>query len=93
MLFLQAITTKYIGPTNTRGARIVAKAQAGRLVVPYDHSLEVSANHAAAARAFAQKWDWDGTWVGGGTDEGACFVRLNGASIDASCNVFFVEPK
>jgi len=73
--FRQAITTKYHGPTNTRGARISARAEAGRIFVPYNHALNSSDNHAAAAMALAEKWGWDGPWHGGGTATGYVFVR------------------
>ena len=66
----QAIVTTYKGPTNASGARIVAKAQAGRIVVPYDHALDAYENHAAACRAYADRFAWSGEWVGGGTDAG-----------------------
>lgn len=36
---MQAIVTKYLGPTNHRGARIVAKAQAGRKVYAWQDDL------------------------------------------------------
>ena len=57
---MQAITTKYAGPTNTRGSRIIAKAAAGRVSVGYDHALNLEDNHAAAAQALAEKLGWVG---------------------------------
>ena len=74
----QAITTKYLGPTNQRGARIVARAFAGKVTVPWDYSENVMANHAAAAKALAEKYQWTGgRWHGGGLpdDTGYCFVH------------------
>ena len=74
----QAITTKYFGPTNHRGARIVARAFAGKVTVPWDYSENVMANHAAAAKALAEKYQWSGgRWHGGGLpdDTGYCFVH------------------
>jgi hypothetical protein len=68
--YRQAIATKYHGPTDTRGSRISAKAQAGRVSVPYDHALPVRTNHEAAARALAEKLGWVGKLVGGGNPEG-----------------------
>ena len=72
----QAVSTRYRGPTNTRGSRIIAQAEAGRMSFPYDHALDLYANHAAAAAAFAERWGWDGEYVGGGTQDGYCFVRV-----------------
>jgi hypothetical protein len=66
----QAIVTKYIGPTNYRGSRIVAKAAAGRIYVSYDHALNIEDNHTAAAEALANKFGWAGWWRGGGMPSG-----------------------
>jgi hypothetical protein len=57
---LQAITTKYLGPTNSRGARIKATGSFGRVTVPYDHALSAFENHRAAANAFMTKFGWTG---------------------------------
>jgi len=54
----QAITTKFIGPTNTRGSRIKASAYAGTITVAYDHSLNNDENHRAAADALCVKMGW-----------------------------------
>jgi hypothetical protein len=72
----QAIETRYAGPTNHRGARIIVRAQAGRMTVSWDHALNAEQNHLAAARAFAKKWGWGGRWRGGAnaTNTGYVFV-------------------
>lgn len=57
----QAIVTKYFGPTNTRGSRIKATAQAGSVVVPWDHSLGIDENHDRAANALLKKLGWHET--------------------------------
>ena len=63
---MQAIQTKYIGPSNVRGSRIKAKAAAGSITLHYDDSLNSDDNHRAAAMALAAKFGWDyGKWVGG----------------------------
>lgn len=66
----QAIVTKYFGPGNVRGSRIKATASAGSVTVAYDHALNTDGNHAAAAKALATKFAWNGYWVGGGMPEG-----------------------
>jgi hypothetical protein len=66
----QAIATRYHGPTNARGARVSATAQAGRIYVSWDYALGMDENHDAAARAFVAKWGWDGRWIGGGSPDG-----------------------
>lgn len=55
---LQAITTRYLGPTNTRGARVKATCEAGTHTVPYDPALSAFENHAAAARALVAILGW-----------------------------------
>lgn len=83
------ITTKYLGPTNTRGARIKATA-VGRnrsVTVSYPHTLVLGAAHMAAARALVIKLNSEPdafrildplTCVGWG-DRGAYFAVIPGA--------------
>ena len=75
----QAIITKYVGPTNHKGARVIARTGSGvKITVSWDHALDVPENHLAAARALAEKLNWDGVWVGGGTADGYAFVSTRG---------------
>jgi hypothetical protein len=62
----QAIVTKFHGPTNHRGARVKATADAGSVTVSWDHSLCIEANHRAAALALASRYGWPLDMVGGG---------------------------
>lgn len=55
---MQAIVTKYLGPTNIRGSRIKATAQAGSITATWDYALDICANHRAAAVALANKFKW-----------------------------------
>jgi hypothetical protein len=57
----QAITTKYLCPTNHRGARVKATAQAGSVTVSWDYALNADGNHTAAAQALAEKMGWNRT--------------------------------
>ena len=50
-----AIVTKYLGPTNTRGARVKATCDAGSVTVAWDYALNEEDNHNAAARALILK--------------------------------------
>lgn len=80
----QAITTKFLGPTNVRGSRVKATAAAGSITVHWDHALNVDQNHAKAAEALVRKLGWTseraegyaGLWVAGGlpSEEGNVFV-------------------
>jgi len=74
---MQAIITKYLGATNSNGARVRAKCQAKAITVPWDHSLGVEGNHDAAARELAAKLGWRyGNWHRGGMPDGTgnCYV-------------------
>ena len=63
---MKAISTKYIGPTNHRGARIKATDHDGNFVtVSYTHELSTDGEHDRAALALLQKMGWPGRWVRG----------------------------
>jgi len=66
---MQAIRTRYIAPTNTRGARVKADIHAVTATVtrPWDDSLTAEQNHKYAALLLTQKvgwqyFDWFGAW-------------------------------
>ena len=56
-----AIATKYIGPTNTRGARIKATLPSGKsITLQWNHNLDVDENTRQAAKACVRKHILDG---------------------------------
>ena len=56
---MQAIRTRYFGPTDTRGSRIQAKAEAGAIYVNYNYGLNSrEENHKAACEALMAKLQW-----------------------------------
>ena len=55
---MQAIVTKYHGPTNTRPGRVSAKCEAARVIVEWDHALNVDDNHRRAAETLRDKLGW-----------------------------------
>jgi hypothetical protein len=77
----QAIETRYLGPTNTKGGRIKATAGAGSITIGYDYALNTDGNHKAAADALIAKMGWTGTFAQGGnvTGTGYYFVNVEGA--------------
>ena len=80
---MQAIVTKYIGPTNVRGSRVKASAQAGSIILNWDDALNSDANHCAAAIALATRLDWNyGIWHGGGLPDGCMAWVCEGDSRD-----------
>ena len=81
---MQAILTKYMGPTGSRGGRIIAKADAGRVIVPWDHGVGTYENHEAAAYAFCRKKGWSGRLAGGSIGNGYVWVFVSSSSRDRS---------
>ena len=72
---MKAIETRYAGPTDTRGSRIIATDSDGnRAVISYPHELSGEAVHRAAADALCTKMHWAGQMVGGCTKRGYVFV-------------------
>lgn len=67
---MQAITTKFIPCTNTKGSRVKAAAQAGSVTLSWDHGIDN--NHKAAAMALVKKYGWDhGEWIEGHLPDGS----------------------
>lgn len=63
---MQAVTTKYHGPTNTKPSRIIARAAGKSVTMSPDDSTKMHHEdiHAAAAQALVQKLGWSGDWAG-----------------------------
>ena len=78
----QAIETRYLSATNTRGGRIKATAWGGSIIVSYDYALNTDDAHKAAADALIAKMGWNGTFAQGGNvkGNGYYFVNVEGAS-------------
>ncbi len=71
---MQAIVTKYLPPTNTRGARIKATAEAGSVTIPFPYDINGQAAHQVAAQALADRFDWGRKYLGGSLPGGAGYV-------------------
>jgi len=80
---MQAITTKYLGPSVTRGARIKATCSGGGLsvTIPRDFARDLNIDHAAACRALCQRLGWTGRLVGGHTKGGMVWVFKGGMEV------------
>ena len=62
---MQAIQTKYLCPTNSRGARIKATCAAGSITISYPYELSGQAVHRKAAEALVNKLGWIDPHYGG----------------------------
>ena len=72
---MKAIKTKYKGPTDTRGSRIIASDEDGnRITISYPYELSGEAVHRKAADALCVKMGWTGPLVGGSLKNGYVFV-------------------
>lgn len=79
----QAIETRYLGASNTKGTRIKATAWGGNITIGYDYALDAQDNHRAAADALIAKLGWTGTYAQGGNakgDGGYYFVNVEGTN-------------
>lgn len=75
---MQAIETKYFGPTNFKGSRIRAKfMESGKSkTIHWDYELNPRENHEKAMEALSG--ESGGKWIGGGTKNGYVWVRKPG---------------
>jgi hypothetical protein len=88
MIALQSIETKKLGPTDTRGSRIIAKTASGiRVTIGYPYELSGVDCHALAAETLARKLKWiepevafSSRWIAGGTKAGYVFVDAGAKS-------------
>lgn len=72
---MKAIKTKYKGPTNTRGSRIIASDEDGnRITISYPYELSGEAVHRKAAQALCDKMNWPGELASGSIKNGYVFV-------------------
>ena len=84
---MQAIETKYLGPTNVRGSRIKASCGRGSITVSCDDALNTEDAHIAAVDALIAKFvkedekrygtnknPWSNKRVCGGTKKGYVHV-------------------
>jgi len=77
-----AITTKYHGATNTRGARISATANGHRVYISYPYEFSGAEAHFQAAKQLCIKMNWlnSGNLISGGTETGYVFCFSNSES-------------
>ena len=81
---MQAIKTKYIGPSATKGSRIQASCEARTIYVPYSHDLNSDGNHRAACEVLLRAMGWTrdnsqhySDMVGGWHDNACYWVFAN----------------
>ena len=55
---MQAITVKYLSPTNTQGARLKADTKAGSVTIGYPYHTQGETAARIAAYALCEKFRW-----------------------------------
>lgn len=70
-----SLVARFLPVTNHRGSRIVvSRADGGRdpmrLIVSWDHSLNIDENYAQAFGQYVDRQNWGGEWVIGSTSNG-----------------------
>ena len=74
---MKAIQTKYVGPTYTRGSRIIATdCDGNKVTISYSHELRDEI-HRKAAEALCAKMGWTGKLVSGSIKNGMVFVFVD----------------
>lgn len=72
---MKAITTKFHGPSNVKGARMSASDMDGnRVIDSYQHELNSEENHKAIARRLCIKMGWSGSLIMGAIKGGYVHV-------------------
>jgi len=61
----QAIVTKHLPCTPTKGRRIKATAVAGSVTIPYNDDIGIHENHHFAAKQLQAKFGWEDELTGG----------------------------
>jgi hypothetical protein len=86
------VETRYLGPTNHRGGRIVAKCLGSgkRLTVAWDHSHDNHDNHEHAARLLLAGIDANSLALG--MDGGRADAHLLFSAVDGGGYVWAVVP-
>ena len=84
---MQAIETKYHGPSNSKGSRISATCQAGRIITNYKDELNLEQNHIAAAVQLCVKLEWNYDFVSG-TLKNNHFVHVFAVGADGLCGLY-----
>ena len=55
---MQAIETKYLGPSNVRGSRVKATCEAKTIILDWEDRLNPEENHLSAAGTLAARLGW-----------------------------------
>lgn len=89
----QAIVTRYYGQTASRGRRVSATADAGRLYVEWDAELNREQNHQRAALALSVKLGWGRNLVGACLPGSAGYVWVQAPDSAPAVEAYLIRRK
>ena len=79
---MQTITTKYLSPTNTLGARIKATTSSGiSKTISYPYELSGAECHIKALRELNKQLNWTGDMTYSSTERGYIFSFVDNDSL------------
>ena len=76
----KAVAVKYLGPTNSRGARVKAAAGGTNVTLPFRHDKDMGQNIAAAVDELLRRHAWDNPYVLGALADGTYVAVLSDKS-------------
>ena len=85
---MQAIQTKFIGPTNTKGSRIKAACWLTSITVEWDYALSSEANHEETIVALVEKLNREREF-----GESRWYVKAIGSSVDGEGYTAIIDLK
>jgi hypothetical protein len=76
----QSIRTRYLPPTNYKGARIKAITASGiSVTIAWDYDLGIDDNHELALKTLCEKLEWHGLYIYSHLKDGeVIWVNING---------------
>ncbi|MGL5013076.1 MAG: hypothetical protein ACRC6V_02140 [Bacteroidales bacterium] len=86
---MQIITTRYKGPTNTQGHRIMVKSWLKNKTFDWDYSLNVKDNHKAAAQKLVDELNADR--VKSGKVDFQLSIIAEGSMPDGKGNAYVID--
>lgn len=73
---MQAIQTKYFGPSNVKGSRVKATCAAKSIFLDWDDALDSLENHRVAARVLGLRLGWEWKRFGSGSLKDGSYVHV-----------------
>lgn len=73
---MQVVTTEFVGRTEKKPAKIVARSGISKVSVSWDSSLGIAENHQAAVRKLCMELGRIHKYVGGATADGFAWVAV-----------------